>query len=285
MGNFERKEFKETLDEVQKLARSANRIAMVPSIVLPVAAVGGGLALFFGLGMLAKAFGYTGNILDDAKDFTSKAIFGSETYDDGAGEIYTGSIYRDPDTNEFINPLHNIPIAGGLFGAGIWAGSKHPAFQEYQRKRREEFEQYQQDQQAADQPFRDPDDNKLRFAEENYPTTYSIYIEITDPNSQYNYQLYPLSCQQYMLYQYRLLLAQQFNPNTPSVMGEIGALNDLYFDIFNTQLPAMPTSYPPPPNPAEDPFNPMGVREAIDAYNEWVAGIPVEGLDGRITYS
>jgi len=140
LGSFERKEIKETLDIAQGIGKNAQRLSYVPSIVLPVAAVGGGLALFFGLGMIAKGLGYAGDILDDTKEVVSKYVFGEESYDDGQGSEYTGSIYRDPDTNEIINPFHGS-FAGGLFGFGMKIGAKHPAFQEYQRQRREEREQ------------------------------------------------------------------------------------------------------------------------------------------------
>jgi len=282
LGNFERKEAKETLDELQKLAKTANRVAMVPSIILPVAAVGGALAIFFGSGMIAKALGYAGDLVESVKDPIKDLVYGQSSYDDGGGPANTR--FRDEDGN-LKNPYADDAVIGGLFGLGMKFGS----WGARTTKSWMGDDLYEGDpfvpEKVQDQPFRDYDDEKLDFAEKNYPTTYAIFMTITDPNSQYNVNTNRAAARLYILREYRLLLAEQFNPNTPPVMGEIGALNDLYFNFYNIQLPAMPTSHPPPPMPPT-PLNPSyGPRQYAEDYQRWLESIPVAGLDGGFTYT
>tara|TARA_Y100000004_G_C8954706_1_gene430224 strand:+ start:2451 stop:3200 length:750 start_codon:yes stop_codon:yes gene_type:complete len=67
LGEFERKEFKETADEVQKILKSGNQALTFARYGLPVAAGVAGAGLAYGLYALAKAFGFAGALIDDLK--------------------------------------------------------------------------------------------------------------------------------------------------------------------------------------------------------------------------
>ena len=67
LGDFERKEFKETADEVQKILKTGNQALTFARYGLPVAAGVAGAGLAYGLYALAKAFGFAGGLIDDLK--------------------------------------------------------------------------------------------------------------------------------------------------------------------------------------------------------------------------
>ena len=242
LGNFERKEFKETLDEVQKLTKTANRIAMVPSIVLPVAALGGAAALFFGMGMIAKAFGYAGDILDEVKDTVDVAINGRKSYDDGGGS--PNSPFRDEDGN-LVNPVHDVPILGGLFGLGMGIGSAVKNVHKSDTPDTTDMGGIDPDRTAT----MDLTVQQLKYMTDNENLLKDLYISLDR-----NYDSGNITREEYMtqlraLYSALLIRYSQKG----DCMGTLGVLNTMYYQIFGLQLPPMPNFGGIPPMPVEPP--------------------------------
>jgi len=121
-GDLERKEFKQTLDNLQK-QQQLNFYADAGKTALYTAgAVGIGYLTFLGLGAIAGGLGYVGDIVDDVRSKTKEVIFGKETYPTSTPMPPDGGVGRDPDTGERINPVSEVPVMGGLVGLGIKLG-------------------------------------------------------------------------------------------------------------------------------------------------------------------
>ena len=116
LGNFERDEFKQTLDAVQRQMKVNTIVRGVQGVTTVAAVVGVGYLGFLSIGMIAKAFGYAGDLVEEVKDTASNIIYGQEEY-------VTGEYKDDGTPNNIKNPANDIPIIGGLFGAGMKIGA------------------------------------------------------------------------------------------------------------------------------------------------------------------
>lgn len=116
LGNFERDEFKQTLDAVQRQMRINSVVAGVQALTTAGAIVGVGYLGFLSIGMIAKALGYAGDLVEEVKDTATTVIFGQEEY-------VTGEVKDDGTPNNIKNPANDIPVIGGLFGLGMKIGA------------------------------------------------------------------------------------------------------------------------------------------------------------------
>ena len=80
LGNFERDEFKQTLDAVQRQMKVNTIVRGVQGVTTVAAVVGVGYLGFLSIGMIAKAFGYAGDLVEEVKDTASNIIYGQEEY-------------------------------------------------------------------------------------------------------------------------------------------------------------------------------------------------------------
>jgi hypothetical protein len=73
---------------------------------------------------LQGIFGFMDIVTDPLKEI----IFGKETYETSSEPPANPDdwVNRDPETGERINPVHNVPVMGGLVGLGIKAGEAVP---------------------------------------------------------------------------------------------------------------------------------------------------------------
>jgi hypothetical protein len=119
-GDLERKELKEHLDLLDK-DRKFNlyaKTAVGTGAVLAGAWVG-----YMGYIALQGIFGFVDRVSEPVNDI----IFGKETYPTKNVPANPNDyVNRDPDTGERINPVHEVPVMGGLVGLGIQIGEAVP---------------------------------------------------------------------------------------------------------------------------------------------------------------
>ena len=119
-GDLERKELKEHLDLMDK-DRKFNlyaKTAVGTGAVVAAAGIG-----FLGYIALQGIFGFVDRVSEPVKN----AIYGKETYPTKNVPANPNDyVNRDPDTGERINPVHEVPVMGGLVGLGIQLGEAVP---------------------------------------------------------------------------------------------------------------------------------------------------------------
>ncbi len=119
-GDLERKELKETLDLMDK-DRKFNiyaKAAVGTGAVVAAAGIG-----YLGYIALQGIYGFVDVVSEPVKN----AIYGKETYPTkNVPSNPQDYVNRDPDTGERINPVHEVPIMGGLVGLGIQMGEAIP---------------------------------------------------------------------------------------------------------------------------------------------------------------
>ena len=103
---------KETLDAYQKQLKINNVVNASTGALTVGAIVGVGYLGFLGVGAIAKALGYAGDVVEKVQDAASEVLFGKESY-------------SNVDGTEIKNPAHNIIGVGGLFGLGIDIGRRY----------------------------------------------------------------------------------------------------------------------------------------------------------------
>lgn len=116
LGNYERTELKQTLDAVQRQMKINSVVRVGQTALTAGAVIGVGYLGFLSVSMLAKAFGYVGDIAEEVRDAAETVVFGKDEY-------VTGQYKDDGTPNNIKNPVNNIPIIGGLFGAGMEIGA------------------------------------------------------------------------------------------------------------------------------------------------------------------
>ncbi len=119
-GDLERKELKETLDLLDKDRKWNLGLKTAVGSAAVVGAVGIG---YMGYLALLGIHGFVDKVTDPLKE----AIWGKETYP--SKDIPADPqqwVNRDPDTGERINPMHPVPVAGGLVGLGMRIGEAVP---------------------------------------------------------------------------------------------------------------------------------------------------------------
>ena len=119
-GDLERKELKETLDLIDR-DRKFNiyaKTAVGTGAVVAAAGIG-----YLGYIALQGIYGFVDVVSEPVKN----AIYGKETYPtQNVPSNPQDYVNRDPDTGERINPVHEVPIMGGLVGLGIQIGEAIP---------------------------------------------------------------------------------------------------------------------------------------------------------------
>jgi len=119
-GDLERKELKETLDLIDR-DRKFNiyaKTAIGTGAVVTAAGIG-----YLGYIALQGIFGFVDRVSEPVKN----AIYGKETYPTkNVPSNPQDYVNRDPDTGERINPVHEVPVMGGLVGLGIQIGEAFP---------------------------------------------------------------------------------------------------------------------------------------------------------------
>ena len=93
-----------------------NVIGGVTAVGTIGAILGVGYLGFLGVGAIAQALGYAGDVIEKVKEGSEQAVFGKE------------SITSAQTGNTIENPLHDIPIIGGLFGLGMDIGNRYSDF-------------------------------------------------------------------------------------------------------------------------------------------------------------
>lgn len=111
LGNFERDEFKQTMDALQRQLKVDAALKAGQTVMNVGAIIGVGYLGFLSVGILAKSLGYAGDLVDKVKDGASQAVFGKQ------------SIVSNRTGQTIKNPVHDIPIIGGLFGLGMDIGN------------------------------------------------------------------------------------------------------------------------------------------------------------------
>lgn len=121
LGDYERKELKEALDVRDRQVMIENAIKGSGAVLAVSGLVGSTYLMYIAL---KGIYGF----VDDVTGPLSEIIFGKATYPtkDPPPANPDAGVNRDPDTGERINPVHNVPIMGGLVGAGIQIGEAIP---------------------------------------------------------------------------------------------------------------------------------------------------------------
>ncbi len=120
-GDYERKEIKEALDINDKQKTVDTVVKGGTAVLVGGTIIGAEYITYLGL---QGIFGFMDIVTDPLKEI----IFGKETYETSSEPPANPDdwVNRDPETGERINPVHNVPVMGGLVGLGIKAGEAVP---------------------------------------------------------------------------------------------------------------------------------------------------------------
>jgi len=121
LGDYERKEIKEALDVRDKQVLIGNAVKGGQFALLSVGIVGASYVTYLAL---KGIFGFIDEVTPAVKD----GIYGKPTYPTKNPPPANRDdwVNRDPETGERINPMHPVPVAGGLTGLGIRIGEAVP---------------------------------------------------------------------------------------------------------------------------------------------------------------